>query len=65
MSSRNRYLSAAERRKAPKLHDELKRVREALRQESGIIAPWRRKHPRRCRLWGLIPTTWKFAGPGI
>ena len=32
MSSRNRYLSAAERRKAPKLHDELKRVREALRQ---------------------------------
>ena len=32
MSSRNRYLSAAERRKAPRLHDELKRVREALRQ---------------------------------
>ena len=32
MSSRNRYLSAAERRKAPELHGELKRVREALRQ---------------------------------
>ena len=32
MSSRNRYLSAAERRAAPKLHGELKRVRKALRQ---------------------------------
>ena len=32
MSSRNRYLSAAERRTAPKLHDELKRVRQALRR---------------------------------
>jgi len=32
MSSRNRYLSAAERRAAPKLHDELKRVRAALRE---------------------------------
>ena len=32
MSSRNRYLSAAERRAAPKLHGELKRVRAALRQ---------------------------------
>ena len=30
MSSRNRYLSASERRTAPKLHGELKRVREAL-----------------------------------
>ena len=32
MSSRNRYLSADERRAAPKLHGELKRVRKALRQ---------------------------------
>ena len=30
MSSRNRYLSASERRTAPKLHGELKRVRKAL-----------------------------------
>lgn len=30
MSSRNRYLSTSERRTAPKLHGELKRVREAL-----------------------------------
>ncbi len=32
MSSRNRYLSADERRAAPKLHGELKRVRKALRK---------------------------------
>lgn len=32
MSSRNRYLSAAERQLAPKLHGELKRVRDALRK---------------------------------
>ena len=32
MSSRNRYLSATERRAAPKLHGELKRVRKALRR---------------------------------
>lgn len=32
MSSRNRYLSADERRAAPKLHGELKRVRKALRR---------------------------------
>ena len=32
MSSRNRYLSADERRAAPKLHGELRRVRDALRQ---------------------------------
>lgn len=30
MSSRNRYLNSSERRMAPKLHGELKRVREAL-----------------------------------
>ncbi len=30
MSSRNRYLNSSERRAAPKLHGELKRVREAL-----------------------------------
>ena len=32
MSSRNRYLSAAERKLAPKLHAELKRLRKALRK---------------------------------
>ena len=32
MSSRNRYLSADERRAAPKLHGELRRVRDALRR---------------------------------
>ena len=32
MSSRNRYLSAAQRSVAPRLHDELKRVRRALRE---------------------------------
>lgn len=37
MSSRNRYLSAAERRKAPKLHDQLKRIREALRRGEGDL----------------------------
>ena len=48
LSSRNGYLSAAERAEAPRLYRELKRIRDAIRQRRGQISPtWKMPQFRR------------------
>ena len=55
MSSRNRYLSAVERRMAPELHDELKRVRKALRQGERDVRALEARASRALRAAGFDP----------
>ena len=55
MSSRNRYLSASERRTAPKLHGELKRVREALLDGERDLGALETRASRALRAAGFDP----------